>query len=354
LNGGNAYRITSTGQSGSARRTVTALLSNKANASAVVLDETACSSVDVSGSADITFPGNVNVNSSCATAMTVSGSAWLRTARVTPRGEIDVFGSNPGYTGTHYDPPPIVNVPRVDDPEADLPIPLSTSPYAAIRAAARNIVTTRTTPWPVPADTVLHAGVYYGGLSISSGNVTMDGGVYILAGGGLDVSGGNLTGCGVSGGPACVPVGGEQTSGVTIFNTCQAYNPATGCASYPTTCGAIPQSAYGSFRLHNNSTVVNITAPQADGDPYQGILLFNDRCYASNQAINIQAVAGSSTLDGLIYSRSGTLKLSGTADVLAAQLIVNQISASGGGRVRVPSREFKFGGGLTGVGWQDY
>lgn len=152
-------------------------------------------------------------------------------------------------------------------------------------------VTTATGPPIVPG--------IYDNISISSGDLNLDPGTYIITQS-MQISGG----------------GSIQGVGVTIYLACHGASGAVACpASSPATassienfCGhlpAIPSQAYLSA-FGSGSGGLTLTAP-TEG-PYAGLAVFADR---NNSAGVCIAGNGTTTLTGAVYGRSAGLNIQG-------------------------------------------
>lgn len=308
VNGSRILDVVSVGQSGAARRKITQQVRDNSPLGAVILNAAACPGLGVQGSGSVTFPGSVQINGTCSTALSIGGSASM-----TVSGSIDVVG---GYSGSTISPTPNTGQPPVPDPLLTLPIPpIIGEPIrngAALTPSTLNVSGTQT----------LRPGTYYGGISIASGaNATLEPGIYVMAGGGFSVSSnGSVTG-----------------SGVMIYNTLDAVNPA----------GA---GSYGSFSFTSNRSI-NLSAPTSGA--YTGIALFQDRL--NTRPINIQGTA-SGTIDGLIYAAAADLSMGGGPTLLHSQLVVGSLSINGGGTIYSQSNPVVFGTGneYVTIAWQDY
>jgi Tfp pilus assembly protein PilX len=307
IGGKNALQITSTGQSGAARRTIVqGVVLN--NLSAVTLDATSCPGVDVTGPAPVSFAGGLRVTSTAACVRSIrvrNASSSLQAG-----GSITVSGT--GTTGT-ISPTPTTAAPSASDPLTSLAAPSLAGRPSQVGTSITGTVT-------------LNPGVYPGGIQIGSGDiVTMNPGVYIMAGGGFRVSSnGMVTG-----------------NGVMIYNT---------CASPP--CGSFTGSDVVSI---NSNRPVTLTAQTSTGpeSTYSGITIFQDR--ANTRQISINSGAGG-LIDGLIYATSAALSMTGSVDFLHSQLVVGSISLSAGPEIGAPTAWLGLGTG-TGVqvvGWQDF
>ncbi|MGH7897344.1 MAG: PilX N-terminal domain-containing pilus assembly protein [Candidatus Binatia bacterium] len=317
--GKNILDIISTGESGAARRRITQQVVFD-NLSGVVLRSDICPGVRTQGSGAVTFPGGVQVNSTCADAIGAGGSS-----SITALGEITTSGS--GYSG-NITPTPSTGAPQVPDPLAALPPPsFAGKPIRGLGTAAAPAT------FQTSGTQTIQPGIYYGGLNVRSGDdVTMAPGVYVMAGGGFNVS-----------------ANGRVTSapgGVMIYNTC-AVPPAPGVA-----CALGGLAGYGAISISANRPIT-LSAPSAATDPtYAGIVIFQDRMNARPISITSGATG---VMDGLIYAKESTITLSGGADLLHSQLVVGAVNLQGGPMIGEPSVWIPLGSGrVRAIAWQDF
>lgn len=317
IKGKRILDLVSIGQSGAARRKITRQVTNDSPLSGVILDPVACPALNIQGSGSVTFPGGVQINGTCDTALNVWGSAAMSAA-----GPIDVVGD---IRGTAISPTPQTGQPPLDDPLISLPVPPPplVSPYPSPAPGTPGTALVPLT-LNVNGNQPLQPGVYYGGISIGSGgNATLAPGIYIMAGGGFSVSAnGSVTG-----------------NGVVIYNT---RDPAWLLPAGP--------GAYGSFSFTSNQSV-NLTAPTSG--TYDGIALFQDR--ANPQPIIVQGTA-TGAIDGLIYAKIAQLQMGGGPALLHSQLVIGSLSINGGGTIYSQTDPVVFGSGLdyAMIAWQDY
>jgi hypothetical protein len=144
-------------------------------------------------------------------------------------------------------------------------------------------------PTKIKKNTTLRPGIYWGGISISdSVKVTMQPGVYIMAGGGFSVT---SRGSVVSG------------TGVFIYNTRDPYR----------TSG---DGAFANCVISNSA--VTLQAPtMAENPTYAGFLIFNDRLCATTISFdNATSDTGrgippdQAPIKGFVYSVKGSVQLS--------------------------------------------
>ncbi len=273
------------------------------NYALLVLDPTMCSGYSQSSSALTINGGGAMVNSSCQPSASQGGGSTL-TAQFINYFQAGSWLLSSNAT-TSVPPAPIGG--QISDPLASLaqPIPCDASgqPIGCISGSpdssgtANNPQVTHITGNnPV----TLHPGTYYGGIQIDgSGTITLQPGLYVLAGGGLTYS----TTASITG------------SGVTIFNTYDPYHNS----------GA---GVCGSISLQGNGTL-SLTAPTSD--PYKNMLFWQDPA-----CTNQMKYAGSTyTTSGIIYLPKAQLNISGGGSLGALQIIVDSFSLSGSASVTI-------------------
>jgi len=302
IGGQNVLAIVSTGQSGTARRRIVQRMT-ATHTSTVVLRPDYCPGVYAHGNGQVSFPGSVPVNSTCAIAASTSGTASIRAA-----GPVTVSGS--GYSG-NVSPTPSTNKAQQPDPLAAIPEP----PVSSLPK-----ITSLTNP--------LTPGRYVGGLSLQSNRTYIFApGIYVMQGGGLHI-------------PSNTVVTSSQTGGVLIYNT---------CAAPP--CSA---SSFGSNdTIDIKSTNITLYGRDQSDTTYAGLVIYQDR--VSTGAISIDANA-SGKIDGLIYARDGKISMQGGSDLLHSQLVVGGVDIGGNPTIGAPTIWVPLGGssGVQAMSWQDF
>lgn len=252
--------------------------------------------------------GSVQVNSSHRQAVSIDGNTTVEATEFNVVGGVDNPESIQGTLsrGAPAEPDPFANTvaPLIYDHNIVLygdGTTGSTSPSSA-------------GSWDNPRSTTLsgnatlYPGIYYGGIKITGGNITMMPGRYVMAGGGFSVSG---SGTGVSG------------TDVFIYNTYDPYQ-MTGAG------------AYGDINLTGGA---NLLAPTAATDGYyKGLLFFNDRNPSNTSVIKLsgQLEAGNTApLKGFIYSPNGDVQISGGAGSQGLGIVADTIKVTGGGTLGV-------------------
>jgi hypothetical protein len=239
------------------------------------LDPSASGAFSLSGGVQLSSQCGVQVNSSSATAMSVSGGTSLTAPSISVTGGYSLSG------GSSINPMPTTGVPAIADPLANVPAP-SVGGCNYTNYSVSNGVTKTLSP-----------GVYCNGISVSGGsNVTFNAGVYVLMGGGLQLSGG------------CTATG----AGVTFYNTAG--------------------SGYGYSGINFSGGTHEVLAAPTTGS-LAGILFFQDRGIASPAASSFSGGA-TALLNGTLYFPTSTLSYSGGTGTAYTILISKKISFSGG------------------------
>jgi parallel beta-helix repeat protein len=143
-----------------------------------VLDPTANPSLGLTGNAALFIPGVVQVNSSAASALTATGNGRIQA------GSVQVVGGFVIQNNASISPAPITGVPPVPDPLAGL-----SAPSGGARQGSVNLTQGSQTIDPGIYDQIQVSG---------SGSLTLNPGIYVIAGGGLSITDlGSITGSGV-------------------------------------------------------------------------------------------------------------------------------------------------------------
>lgn len=316
--------------------------------------------------------GSVHVNADCGSSFDdnctngVGGgdlhiSGRLETTFASVVGSCTVQGSDP-TDGLHCtDGSPCLNEGAVPlgDPLAWLPepsldgFPEATCPNGLVSDASSTVACElsgngSTPPCPeVAGDTVCHLtpGVYYGGWDVKSNvKVTLDPGMYILAGGGIKLSGSSSI--------EAVDDGSGDPSRVTIFST-----DGPGCPTINVQCqGSITFTANQAFRVRatpgSDPTKFSPTCasvmPGYNLCPWSGILLWQDGT-ASNPNAPVKLGGQATTvLSGTIYAPKADVDINGgngttgcfgdpdTASCLAVQIVSWTWKIDGNALVEMP------------------
>ncbi len=264
-----------------------ATLTQSVSLSILVLDPTAGGALSLSGNAGISVPGAVVVDSSSKTALTESGSASIKA------GSIQVVGGVSKSGNATLSPAPTTGVAVVPDPLAGLAVPVASSLGLSNQGSVSlSGNSTRT----------ISPGIYSQITVSGYASLTLQSGVYILAGGGLTVSG-NASIAG---------------NGVVLFNAGSAYNATTGSDG----------GTYGSITLSGNGTYA-LSAPTTG--TYSGILIFQDR--NNTRALTLSGNSTVGTTSGTIYAKAAALTFSGNAQSGSTQeaisFVVDTVVLSG-------------------------
>ncbi len=280
----------------------------------IALNHTACGALTVNGNGKLEVEGagddergrGIMVNSSCASALRVTGNAKVEA------GFIHVVGGYQTSGNPEISPLPQTGRSLISDPLAGL------NPPDLASLPVRNGTAANPVNYQINGNEQvdLLPGIYYGGISISGNarvNLRDDSGqpgIYVMAGGGLSVTGnGQLNG-----------------DNVFIYNTIDTTNPF----------GA---GDYGSIDLTGNGNV-HLTPPTSG--PYEGLLFFQDR--NNNKPFK---VAGNGELDdveqGTLYFPSAACEFTGNGhEAEASQVICDTISISGNGELEIEYEDDDF------------
>lgn len=361
-------KIVSTGQSGKARRKITALVvdcipdSTSGPGSVVSLGQ-GCGfpngGISMNGNTSVTAVGSVYVNagttSSPPSSCTAAATGGAQSNITSTTGDIRAVGSVNGNfspdatTGvnpaadpfggllppcfTNYSPAGGCTSDFDGDGNPDTPIPQNTTTNASLPS---NCTGTEAIPktCTVNGTVTLHPGIYYGGLQIT-GTATLSSGVYIIAGGGFTFATGNTA------------VTSTGAGGVTIYNT-QDPNPQASSAA----------SQYGAFSFGTGNATASLVASTSGA--YQGIGLFQDR--NNTTALDLQGGnSGSYSIDGAVYAPNAAATLQGhTNGSFNANFIVKAIQMTGGSNITIgqPTTSTNIAScdttGYAVLGWQDF
>ena len=239
------------------------------------------------------------VNSDCQPdALSKTGSGDLIVD-----GSIDVFGGySDGGSGTISPEPSSVSW-TVTDPLAILPPPPLGLPAPGSTGTAEDPET-----WTVTSggDFTLYPGTYYGGFSSNcTCTITLEPGVYVMAGGGFSKAGGaSFTG-----------------DGVTIYVTENPTNPTGDGEPEP-------------FDL-TGSGAMDLSPPTSG--LYEGITLWQDIAITDDFRMR----GSNDLISGIIYAPGATLDISGDSQFGTVQLVVNGFLLSGNSPLDLTYGEFR-------------
>jgi hypothetical protein len=239
------------------------------------LDPSASGAFSVSGGVTVQVNCGVMVDSSSATAVSVTNGSKLTATY------IDVTGKDTVSGGSSISPAPVTGVTPSSDPLSYLAKP-SVGACTYTNESVGNGATTTLSP-----------GTYCAGISIGGGShVTFNAGTYILKGGGLALNNGStITG-----------------AGVTFFNTA--------AAGY----------SYGPIALAGGTTVT-LSAPTTGS--LAGILFFQDSSVGAATASSVSNGA-SAILNGTLYFPTTALTFSGGSSSAYTIIVADTVNFSNG------------------------
>jgi Flp pilus assembly protein TadG len=175
-------------------------------------------------------------------------------------------------------------------------------------------------------DTVTVPPGIYSSLTVRNGAlVTLQAGIYVLAGGGLTMNGGTLR---------------DNNAGVMIYNTGSSYNPATGA---PDTSGVgnpnYPTAPQGGSVSITGSSTVNISPYSNSSSPFYGIVFYQSRLNISSVTIsgnssNINFWGSTPGTISTLYAKWADFILGGTG-TFNAQFLVGTFTLNGGSTVTI-------------------
>ena len=279
--------------------------------------------LSVGGSALLAIPGTIQVNSSTTTsvndAVKMTGTTKIQALTVNIAGGENLAGSasitNVGGIGPN---PVVLGAPSVPDLFSFLPTPTTANGVVnTVQSASKLSVGSGTL--------TLNPGIYIGGIDIhGSTHVTLNPGIYVLEGGGMNIAG-----------SAVISDGGK---GVMFYNTGADYNPTTGAPdtsdpidpfnqSFP---AADPAANFGPISLAG-SAQITISPLSTAGNPFNGVVYYQRR--ANTQAVGITGSTTDATT-GTIYAKWAALNLAGTMSS-SAQFVVNTVGVTGSGTITI-------------------
>jgi hypothetical protein len=266
-------------------RAVSAVQSGVIGESLLALNPTRCGAAALSGNASITINnGGMQVNSSCATAVTATGNSSVDVVSAS----INIAGGYSKSGNANLIPTPQTGSPPLADPLASLSPPDSGGLVdRASFSCGGNTVTT------------ISPGMYTSITAASNCAVTMQPGVYVIRGGGMSIGGNaSLTG-----------------HGVFIYNAGSNF-PSSGGAF-----GSISLTGNGSFNVDPPTTGV-----------YAGLLLFQSR--DNSRPLTISGNGAVSGVQGTIYGPAMEADITGNG-TMPAQFIVDSLAINGNGSLTV-------------------
>jgi Flp pilus assembly protein TadG len=281
LNGRPALRVASTA--------IAAPYQGAANFCVLALDPShdTAASADVTGGNTVLQNCSMQVNSSNASAFTMTGGSLTAQA-------VDIVGAYSRSGGSLL---AALNVyaPSISDPYTGL--------YATNDV---NSLVTQNCPVAnnhvnISQSKTISPGVYCGGLNISGGTVVLSPGVYILQGGKFSVSGGIASG-----------------AGVTVILTCGSPPCST------TSSGWATASLTGG--------ISNFSAPTTG--PWAGMLFYQDYHDPTGNNDKDSLTGGLNTLNGALYFPTQPLTYTGgTASAPCTEIVAWTVTFTGGGTI---------------------
>jgi hypothetical protein len=307
----------------------------------LALDPDGCQSAKFAGNATVSVNGNIQVNSSCSSALMVQGNASVTVT--IPDGQCNVHGDikyggnaelnciqNPGAPVVP-DPLAILPPPSVPNlPAAVVPVtpgdtippscPGDTNPSTAANPQTCVFKASTSSIWRISP------GLYPGGISIQKGTVLLEPGIYYIGGGGLQMNASSASLVSVDAGATTPTPGG----GVLIYNS-EDPDFHTACLSHPGLAGCL-----GPITLNGSTTAVQLK--QLDiGSRYDGLVIWQDGSIgtsASQPPITINGSGANLSVTGTIYAPTATVKITGdagetiTTQVIAYDFVVNGTSGT--------------------------
>ena len=257
----------------------------------LALDPSASSAIQNQGNPTIQMDGCVlAANSTSSSAISFSGSAVLDADSLWTAGNISVSSS----TTLTLDRPPTVNAWPIDDPYADLTIPLLGS-CDHTNASYSNVTLT------------IDPGVYCDGINFGAGAIiTLNPGTYFINKGNLTIA-------------------------ATAVLRCSCPDPGDG-VTFVLTSGS-GGGSIGTVTINGGADVV-LNAPTDESDPYKGILVYQDRAAPPGPTVKFNG-GSKMLLTGGIYIPNQTVEWSGGN------------SASGSTCTQIIGRQVKFVGNST-------
>ncbi|MCZ6606035.1 MAG: pilus assembly protein TadG-related protein [Alphaproteobacteria bacterium] len=254
----------------------------------IALSESSRASFKTHGIGNVTLDCTVYSNSDDPDSIIQVGSSCINAGAVYAVG---------GVTGTCVNPSPVVHARGIADPLADVPEPT----YAGCDVPGKTTV-------KKGATLTLDPGTYCGNFSIH-GELILNPGTYYIRDSSVSIN----AGANVSG------------DGVTFF-----FNDSG--------------SSNDNIQI-NGQAVVNLSAPQDPDDPYNGILIYQQRgatgsTHTFNGGADIQ-------MNGAIYTPGAHVKFNGGSDVTVWNVIVIADTIDVGGNSTVSGYDFKGGATLT-------
>jgi Flp pilus assembly protein TadG len=272
-----------------------------------VLHPTAAGAMTVTGTATLTAPCGIWVNSNNTRALQVTGSACVNAGT----SQIRVAGN---YTGSNIciSPSPTTGISSFPDPLASISRPSVPSTCTSTNLTISSSVRT------------LNPGTYCGGITISSSIVTFNPGTYILVGGGL--------------------VASSSTSSLTGANV-MFYNTACGAGYSNTVCPTGSGSYSGVYRPFNISGGLTATLSAPTSGTYNNILFMQDRTVPIQTLVETLSGGTMGNFTGAFYVPRSPLSYAGgtvtaspsmalvsyTLNITGNAYVMNGLNGPGGG-----------------------
>ncbi len=287
----------------------------------IALDPAARPGISVGGNGSLAVKGNITVNSdgggldetggsinngNSGNAMTVSNNASVRAT------DIRVVGGVNAPSNFHQFDPTVPGSPLrtgslpVPDPFLYLPPPTigtgaNPTVHPAVSVSGNATVT-------------LTPGIYPS-ISISSGTVVFQPGIYIIRGGDLKITEQNVT-----------------AYGVMFYVTGSDYDVSTGLPDSGDAYATPPAAGNASFGDVSINAGLRFSGLNNPSSPFNGMLFYQRRL--NTKAFSIQGNSSSGNLAGTIYAKWAPMNISGQG-TYSAQLIVRNMALSGNGTVAI-------------------
>ncbi len=264
-------------------RTAIAMIGGRgdANAGIIVLDPHAPDALSMTGNGAVTeIGGDVQVDSDSSTALSATAYATITANAVDVVGGAYLAGSAAinGQLNT--------SAATMADPLSAVPAPTKGPDLGKVSLTGK-------------VGATLNPGYYSGGITaMGQGALTLNPGIYILDGAGLDLAG----------------------SGTVT---------ADGVMIYVTGTGAVNLTGNGAVNITPPNPSVNTFA---GASTYQGISIFQDRASTKPGTITGN---GNLNINGVIYTPSTKLTISGNGDTIGSEVIVDTMVLAGHGVVKV-------------------
>jgi hypothetical protein len=256
--------------------------------SVLVLDPSANSALSLSGSASLSMPGGVTVDSSSSTALSASENAQVTASAIQVAGGVQQSGD------ATLSPTPITGVPPAFDALAGPPPQFPGTFQGPVDLSGNSSLT-------------IDPGIYSQINVSGTAQLTLNPGIYIIAGGGLSVSGGSVTVA--TGGPPD-PITGN---GVLIDNE---------SSDYPN-----PGGTYGAITISGGT--VDLTGPTTSF--FEGVAILQP--YDNTQPVSLSGSAVVDLNGAPLYAPAAMMSVSGNAQLEEAAVVVDQLQIQNDGSI---------------------